>query len=71
VTAIAASSIVVGEVEEEEREIESFERRLELRLEQLESRLATLERLARMAAGQSGDEDVNPDPSRPEKPTGT
>ncbi len=47
VTAIAASSIVVGEVEEEEREIEAFERRLTDRLDLLATRLADIERVLR------------------------
>ncbi|HEY7596140.1 MAG TPA: potassium channel family protein [Actinophytocola sp.] len=53
VTAIAASSIVVGEVEEEEREIEAYERRLARRLDRLETRLARIERLLR-APGPDG-----------------
>jgi voltage-gated potassium channel len=45
VTAIAASSIVVGEVEEEEREIEDYQRRLQRRLDLLDERMARIERL--------------------------
>jgi hypothetical protein len=48
VTAIAASSIVVGEVEVEEREIEAHERRLAA----VETQMANIERLLRnMSAG--------------------
>lgn len=50
VTAIAASSIVVGEVEEEEREIEAYEHRLERRLDLLDRRMATIERMLRNAS---------------------
>jgi voltage-gated potassium channel len=57
VTAIAASSIVVGEVEEEEREIEAYERRLEHRLDQLETQLAGIERLLRPARRPPGPDD--------------
>lgn len=44
VTAIAASSIVVGEVEEEEQEIEAHERRVARRLAEIDARLARIER---------------------------
>lgn len=49
VTAIAASAIVVGEVEQEEREIEAYERRLARRLDRLDARIARIERLLRRA----------------------
>lgn len=45
VTAIAASSIVVGEVADEEQEIEAHERRVERQLTELETRLARIEAL--------------------------
>ncbi len=44
VTAIAASSIVVGEVEEEEHEIEAHERRVARQLAEIDARLARIER---------------------------
>jgi hypothetical protein len=45
VTAIAASSIVVGEVAEEEQEIEAHERHVERQLAELQARLARIEAL--------------------------
>lgn len=47
VTAIAASSIVVEEVEEEEREIEAYEHQLVQRLDVLAARLDDIERALR------------------------
>lgn len=59
VTAIAASSIVVGEVEQEEREIEAYERRLEHRLDRLEAQIAGIDRLLRPPASDDSDRLAN------------
>lgn len=45
VTAIAASSIVVGDVAEEEQEIEAHERHVERQLAEVQARLARIEAL--------------------------
>lgn len=47
VTAVAASAIVVGEVEDEEHEIQAHERRLERQVAALDARMARIEQLLR------------------------